>query len=150
MKSISSTWFEVTVKYDKTQEDGTQKKVSELYLVDAISCSDAESQSIKELKPFIKGEFKVKSIKESTMKEVFFSDDSLDDRWYKAKLAFITIDEKTDMEKRSNVTYLVQANSVQKACKNVDKVMNGTAIDYLSLAISETKILDVFTSKNVK
>ena len=62
MKNLSATWYEVTAKYDKTQEDGSQKKVNELYLVDAVSCSDAENRAVEELKPYISGEFKVKQV----------------------------------------------------------------------------------------
>ena len=144
MKSIKSTWFEVIVNYEKRQEDGTEKKVNELYLVDAISCSDAENRAIEELKPYISGEFKVKQVKESSLKEVFFRDDDMDNRWYKVKLAFITINEKTEQEKRTNYTYLVGATSVNSAIKNIDDVMAGTAIDYNSIAIQETKFVDVF------
>lgn len=145
MKSIKATWFEVTVNYEKRQEDGTEKKVNELYLVDAISCSDAENRVIEELKHYISGEFKVKSIKESSLKEVFFSDKDKDDRWYKVKLSFITIDEKTEKEKSSSVTYLVQASSVNSASNNIDKEMSSTMMDYVSKAVQETKIIDVFS-----
>ena len=145
MKNLSATWYEVTAKYDKTQEDGSQKKVNELYLVDAVSCSDAENRVIEELKHYISGEFKVKSIKESSLKEVFFSDKDKDDRWYKVKLSFITIDEKTEKEKSSSVTYLVQASSVNSASNNIDKEMSSTMMDYISKAVQETKIIDVFS-----
>ena len=74
----------------------------------------------------------------------FFSDIDTDDKWFKAKLSFITLDEKTDKEKRTSVTYLVQAHSVSGAVKHVDEVMGSTMIDYEIAAITETKIMDVF------
>lgn len=147
MRSRTSDWYEVTVKYDKQQEDGSKKKVSETYIVDAISCSEAEKTATKELKPYITGDFKIKSIKECPFHEVFFSDSEKDDKWYKAKLAFITLDEKSGKEKRNNVTYLVQANSLNGAIRHVDEVMGGTMIDYSSLSAQETKIMDIFEHK---
>ena len=67
-----------------------------------------------------------------------------DTRWYKAKLQFITIDEKTEKEKRSNVTYLVQACSLHNALDNIDTVMKGTMIDYVQANVGETQLIDVF------
>lgn len=78
------------------------------------------------------------------MVRFFFSDIDTDDKWFKAKLSFITIDEKTEKEKRSSVTYLVQAHSVNGAVKHVDEVMGSTMIDYEIAAITETRIMDVF------
>jgi hypothetical protein len=93
---------------------------------------------------YISGEFEITDVKKAQYKEVFFSDAANDDRYYKAKLAFITIDEKTEKEKRSNVTYLVQAATLDGAVKNINEVMDGTMIDYEKSNIAETKIIDVF------
>lgn len=144
MRSKQGNWFETKVKFDKTQEDGTQKKVTESYVVEAPSWGDAEKKISKEMAHYVSGEMEIKSISPAPYKEIFFSDNSEDDRWYKAKLAFITIDEKAEKEKRTNITYLVQGKSVQGACKNVDETMRDSAIDYTSLAVSETKIMDVY------
>lgn len=147
MRSRTSDWFETKVNYEKTQEDGSQKKVTELYVVDALSFTEAENTIIKEMKPYISGDFKITDIKPAKYHEVFFSDMKSDDKWYKAKLAFITIDEKTEREKRSNVIYLVQASSLDSAVKHINDVMGGTMIDYSSVSVQETKILDVFEHK---
>jgi hypothetical protein len=125
-------------------EDGQQKKVIEQYVVDALSFGEAEERITKEMSHYISGEFEVKAITPASYGEIFFSDAESDDRWYKAKLSFITIDEKTEKEKRTSVTYLVQGGTVQSAVKNVEEVMNGTAIDYVIAAVTETKIMDVF------
>ena len=69
-----------------------------------------------------------------------------DTRWYKAKLQFITTDEKTEKEKRTNVTYLVQACSLHNALDNIDTVMKGTMIDYVQANVGETQLVDVFES----
>jgi hypothetical protein len=131
-------------------EDGLQKRVSENYVVDALSFSEAEERIIEEMSSYISGEFDVADIKKATYKEIFFSDDDMADKWYKAKLQFITIDEKTDKEKRSTVNYLVQAGSFNGAVKNINEVMSGTMIDFVIAAVSETTLMDVFEYKKVK
>jgi len=118
--------------------------VNETYVVDALSFGEAEEAITKEMEPYITGEFEVKNITPATYGEVFFSDKGDDDRWYKVKLTFITIDEKTEKEKRSNVTYLVQAAHFNGAVKNIEEVMSATTIDYVIANISETKIMDVY------
>lgn len=150
MRPITATWFEAKVQYEKTQEDGLQKKVTELYVIDALSYTEAEQRIIDEMSAYISGVFEVKDLKKAPYKEVFFSDMMNDDRYYKAKLDFLSIDEKTEKEKRSRVTYLVQASNLHGAMKNVDEVMRGTWIDYEACAIDETKILDVFENKQSK
>ena len=147
MRSRTSNWFECKIRYEKVMEDGLQKKVTEQYGVDALSFSEAEKRIIEEMSAYISGEFEVTDVKKAQYKEVFFSDAANDDRYYKAKLMFITIDEKTDKEKRSAVTYLVQAATLDGAVKNINEVMDGTMIDYEKSNIAETKILDVFEYK---
>ena len=144
MRSRTSTWFETRVRYDKTMEDGQNKKVIEQYVVDAFSFSEAEEFITEEMSHYVSGEFDVKAIAPAAYGEIFFSDIDTDDKWFKARLACITIDEKTEKEKRSSVTYLVQAHSVNGAVKHVDEVMGATMIDYEIAAITETKIMDVF------
>ena len=145
MRSRTAKWFECKVKYEKVMEDGTQKKVTEQYVVDAMSFAEAEARIIEEMSSYISGEFTVEDVKKAAYKEVFFDDDNAEsDHWYKAKLDFITIDEKTEKEKRSRVTYLVQAASLNRAMKNVDTVMGGTMIDYDAAGISDAKLVDVF------
>lgn len=128
-------------------EDGLQKKVTEQYVVDALSFSEAEKRIIEEMSAYISGQFEVTDVKKAQYKEVFFDDAEMSDRYYKAKLVFITIDERTEKEKRSNVTYLVQAATLDGAVKNINEVMDGTMIDYEKSNIAETKIIDVFEYK---
>lgn len=129
-------------------EDGLQKKVIEQYVVDAFSFTEAESAITEEMSAYISGEFRVKTIRQAAYGEIFFSDAAADDRWFKAKLMFITIDEKTEKEKRTANTYLVQAHTIQQAMKYIEQVMGGTMIDYEVAAISDTKIFDVFEHEN--
>ena len=147
MRSRTANWFECKIGYEKTMDDGLQKKVKETYVVDALSFTEAEQRIMEEMSSYISGEFEVNDIKRATYKEIFFSDEELADRWYKAKLQFITIDEKTEKEKRSSVNYLVQAGSVGGAVKNLDEVMSGTMIDYVIAAVVESTLMDVFEYK---
>jgi hypothetical protein len=152
MRSRTANWFETAIRYDKVMEDGMTKKVIEYYVVDALSFGEAEETITEEMSAYISGEFEVKNITPAVFHEIFFSENDNDDRWYKAKLSFITIDEKTEKEKRNSVTYLVQAATLNGAVKNIDEVMGGTMIDYVISNISETKFMDVFehTAKTQK
>ena len=125
-------------------EDGLQKKVTETYTTDALSFTEAEQRIMEEMSSYISGEFDIKDIKIAPYKEIFFSDADSADRWYKAKLQFITIDEKTAKEKRSSVNYLVNAGTLNGAVKNIDEVMGGTMIDYVIASVAETQIMDVY------
>lgn len=147
MRTVTSTWFECKVRYEKTQEDGTQKKVTEQYTVNALSFSEAEQRTMEEMSAYISGEYEITDVKKAPYKEIFFSDNELEDRWYKAKLQFITTDERTEKEKRSAVTYLVQAGTLDGAVKHINEVMSGTMIDYEKSNIMETKIADVLEYK---
>ena len=147
MRSRSAQWFECKIRYEKTLEDGMQKKVIETYTIDALSFTEAEQRIMEEMSAYISGEFEVRDIKIAPYREVFFSDDDMADKWYKAKLQFITIDEKTEKEKRSSVNYLVNAASLNGAVKNIDEVMGGTMIDYIISSVAETTLMDVFEYK---
>jgi hypothetical protein len=144
MRSRTSNWFIAKIRYEKTMEDGPQKKVTEQYVVDALSFTEAEARIMEEMSSYISGEFTVEALNKAPFKEIFFSDLDTADKWYQARLAFITIDEKTEKEKRSNVNYLVQAGSMDGALKAINEVMGGTMIDYVTCKISETTIMDVF------
>ena len=113
-------------------------------MVDALSFSEAEERIIEEMSSYISGEFTVTDIKKAPYGEIFFSDQEMADKWYKAKLQFITIDEKSEKEKKSTVNYLVQAGTFNGAVKNLDEVMGGTMIDYTISSITETQLMDVY------
>ena len=148
MRDVNKKWFETIVRYDKVMESGETKKVSHTYVVDAITFGEAEESIAEEMKPYMSGDFDIKNINPAPYSEIFFSDNDTDDKYYKVKLAFITIDEKTQKEKKSKVTYLVQAGSLEQARKNTEEVMKGTMIDYEFVSVTETKILDVFEKKS--
>ena len=135
-------WFECKIRYDKMLETGMQKTVTEPYLVDALSFTEAEARIIEEIKPFISGDFSVSDIKRVKYTESFFNETG--DRYYKAKLYFITLDEKSGAEKKTAVNMLVQASELKEAVEIVEAEMKKTMIDYTFAAVNETAIMDVF------
>ena len=149
MRSRTAIWFECKVRYEKTMEDGTIKKVTEVYVVDALSFSEAEKRITEEMSSYVSGELEICNLKIAPYKEIFFADSDFDlaDEWYKAKLVFITIDEKTDKEKKTSVNYLVNAGNFNLALKNINEIMEGTMIDYQTCNLTETKNENVFEYK---
>ena len=147
MRSRTAIWFEAKIRYEKMMEDGCVKKVTETYVIDALSFGEAEKRILEEMTSYVSGEVEVCALKIAPYKEIFFADSNMDDKWYVAKLAFITIDEKTDKEKKTRVCYLVNAGNINAAVKNIEEQMAGTMIDYDTFNVSETQILDVFEYK---
>ena len=143
-----ANWFECKVRYDKLKENGAAKKVNEPYLVDALSFTEAEARITEEQRPFISGEFQVSAIKPTKIAEIFW--DETGDRWYLVKVAFITIDEKTAAEKRSNSLILVQAANFKHALERFEEGMKGTMADYEIVQITETPLMDVYKMKVVE
>lgn len=140
-------WFEGKISYEKVAENGMQKKVTEPYLLDALSFTEAETRLIKEMTPFITGVFTVSGIKKANYSEVFPSDAEDADKWYKCKLMFVTLDEKSGAEKKTATHMLVQASDFRDAVKRLDECMKGTMADYEIASITETAIMDVYPYK---
>ena len=168
MRSKTSSWFECSVSYEKVQEDGTERRITEKYVVEAFSFTEAEKQIIDELKNYVSGEltvkgivpaqykeiffsvsdvrwFKVKGIVPAQYNEIFFSDADSDDYWFKVKVKFITLDERSNKEKCTNAIYLVQGSDISTAKANIEAILSGSMSDFDLCGINETKILDVFT-----
>ena len=135
-------WFECKVSYEKMMENGIQKKVTEPYLVDALSFTEAEARIIEEMKPYISGEFTVTDIKRAKLAELFFNETG--DRYYKIKVFFITLDEKSGAEKKTAVQMLAQASDLKEAISILDEGMKGTMADYSIGSVTETMIMDIF------
>lgn len=145
MRSKTSSWFECTVSYEKVQENGTQKRITEKYVVEALSFTEAEANITNQIVNCVSGELKVKGIVPAQYNEIFFSDADSDDCWFKVKVKFITLDERSSKEKYTNVIYLVQGSDISTAKANIEKDLNRSIADCNLSGINETKILDVFT-----
>lgn len=140
-------WFECKVKYERTMQDGSLKKVIEVYLVDALNFTEAERRIIEELKTVIRGNFQVTDIKRARYAEIFKTLDDAADRWFKAKLAFIILDEKTGKEKKTSQTMLVQSSDLRESIKRLEEGMKGGIGDYVIVSVAETSIVDIFPYK---
>lgn len=142
---MTSTHFECKVSFDKIMEDGKQKRVTEAYLVDALSFAEAEARIIKEAASFISGEFTVKDIKRAKISELFFNENG--DRFYKVKVYYITLDAKSLTEKKTAVQMLAQASNLKEAVTVLEEGMKGTLADYEIASVTETQLMDVFPYK---
>lgn len=140
-----ANWFECKVAYHKMVENGMQKKVTDTFLVDALSFTEAEARVIEEVTPFVSGEMDVASVKKTKISEIFRDDTA--DKWYLVKVAFITIDEKTAQEKRAISQILVAGSNFKGAYDNFMEGMKGTMADFDIVTLSETNILDVYAAK---
>jgi len=137
-------YFETRASFGKMAEDGAVKKVTEVYLVDAMSCSEAEARTTEELRPYMSGDFSVKVAKQTKIDEVFGLGA---DKYWLAKVAFITIDEKTGKEKRSVSQMLVGADGFDGAYETFAGAMKGTVADYELVSLSQTRIVDVIKAE---
>lgn len=150
MKSKLSKFFEVKIQYQKTLEDGKEKKVTEQYVVEALSFTEAEARIIEEMTPYISGEFDVVSEKIAPFNEIFLSDRTDDDKWFISKVAFITIDERTAKEKKQTFRYLVQAETSEKAMDYTKEMFSHGMSDYSIDAVQDTATLEVFLFEDNK
>lgn len=135
-------WFEVKAKYLKMQESGVEKVVTEAYLIEAWSFTEAEAIATEELTPYMSGEFEISAVGKKRFAETFFND--IGARYYRAKLQFITLDEKSGTEKKANVNMLVQASTLKNAVEIIEEEMEKSMIDYSLHSVIETPIVDVF------
>ncbi len=139
-----NNYFLVKVRYDKMMDNGVQKTVTEPYLVDALSFTEAEARITEEITPFA-SEFTVSAISRYKISESFLGNG---DRYYRCKLEYITLDEKSGSEKKQGVYFLVQARTIEEARNTIVDEMKKTMIDYDIVKIEETKIMDVFKYNN--
>ena len=143
MKQISGMWFECKVRYEQTQEDGLEKTVTETYVYKAADFGDAYDKATKDMSTFISGEFGITGMKIAQYGEVFIQDERTEEKFYRVKVNFIVLDEKTNKEKKIAQYYLVNADSVEKARKYTDTALSQTMADFIIVSVQETMIIDV-------
>ncbi len=141
-----NNWYECKVRYERLADVGQSKKTSESYLVDAYSVTEAEARIIEEVTPFAStGEVVISSIKREKFAELFLSVEDADDKFYRCKVLFISLDEKNGVEKKTPVTMIVKASSLLNAAQRIDKEMSSSMTDYSIASVVETNIMDVFS-----
>lgn len=141
-KKQKMNWFEVKVKYSMISENGAEKKVSEPYLVDALSFTEAEARINKELEPYLNDEFQIVNMKRANYTDLL--EDETGDKYFKCKVVFVTLDEEKGKEKKTSNYILVQAKDIEGALVNLKAGFRDMTIDWDVTTISETLIMDVF------
>lgn len=138
-------WFECKVSYERQADSMGMKKVSESYLVDALSFTEAEERIIKEIRPFVSvGELEVVNIRRARIAELFLNEEAEDDRYFRAKVNFITVDEKSGSEKKTSATMIVKSDSLPNAVTELKAQLESQMASYEIAAVTDTQILDVF------
>lgn len=143
-------YFITAIRYNKVLENGMEKKVTEYYLVDALSFTEAESRTIEEMSAFISGEFSVTAVKTSKFSELFLADEEAAGIFYKVKIQFLTLDERSGEEKKTNTEVLVEAADLRDAIRRFDEGMKGTMADYNIVSIAETPIIGIIQTSSVQ
>ena len=136
------TWFECKAKYVKVTESGKEQTVTENFLLDAVSFTDAETRMIRELEQMVKGEFSVIDIKKSRIGEVFPYDTG--EWWFKATINLVTVDEEAGKEKKMRTYYLIMADDIKEALERLDESLSYLVIPYVVSALAVSTIVDVF------
>lgn len=139
-----ANYFKCVVKLDKVQEDGLVKKVSETYLVDAISHTDAENLVVDNVAPYANGEFEVYAITRASISDVLTSEDSQAEFFYQTTICFITLDEKTAKEKIVKQRILIQAADFDDAIRRAKEEMKQWMSEVVTLEMKLTKYMDYF------
>ena len=140
---MMQTWFECKVKYNKVSESGREQMVTENFLLDAVSFTDAETRMIRQLQQMVKaGEFAVTDIKKSRIAEVFPYDTG--EWWFKATINLVTVDEEAGKEKKMRTYYLIMADDIKEALERLEESLSYLVIPYVISAMAVSTIVDVF------
>jgi len=135
-------WFECKVSYERQADSMGMKKVSESYLVDALSFTEAEKRIIKEIRPFVSvGELEVVNIRRARIAELFLNEEAEDDRYFRAKVNFITVDEKSGSEKKTSATMIVKSDSLPNAVTELKAQLDSQMASYEIAAVTDTQLL---------
>lgn len=141
---MTANWFEAKVKYVKVGEDGKERKMSESYLLDAMSYTEAESRITESLREMIQGDFYIAGLKKSNVTELVESNDGNDDKWFKAKVNIIDADQISGKEKKSSQYFLVAGSELERALANLQKSLSTYVVPFEIASLADTTIMDVF------
>lgn len=140
-----NNWFEVKAKFTKQLEDGRLKRVTEPYLIDAVTFGNAEERAFEEVAEHVTGEFLITGIVKKEYADIFAYDDSGD--WYQCKLQYVTIDGDEGKEKKVKSNFLVTASSVKEAAERIKESLSNMTVEFEVLSVSLTSLVDVFPHK---
>jgi len=136
------TWFQCKVKYAKENEQGLLKAISEQYLIDAVSFTEAEAILYDRLGSVIRGDFQVTAIAKSNIVDVFFYEDQ--DTWFKAKIQYIVADADSGKEKKVTQFMLVTASDVPQAHERIQESLSNMLVSFQVPDVTITQVIEVF------
>lgn len=139
------SYFIATCKYEKMQENGAVKRVSEKYLCDALSIVEADAVVTENLKPYISGDFFTSKVENSPIAEVMGDKEA--DKFYLAKVAFIAVDERTAKEKKTVSQWLIGGTDFNDAYETLLREINKSMADIEIQSLSETAIREFYPAK---
>jgi hypothetical protein len=142
---MMQTWFECKVKYVKISESGKEQNVTENFLLDAVSFTDAETRMIRQMQEMVRGEFSVTDIKKSKIAEVFPYENG--EWWFKATINLVTVDEEAGKEKKLRTYYLIMADDIKEALLRLEESLSYLVIPYVVSSLAVSTIVDVFPYK---
>jgi hypothetical protein len=137
-----NNWFTVKVKYTKQLDNGALKRVSEPYLLAAMTFTDAEARIYEELGQIIRGEFNVVGISRTEIHDIFAYDDA--DVWYKCKVRYESMDADTEKARKVNQNFLVSAASVKEAYERIQESLSTLMVDFEIPSIIVSPIVEIF------
>lgn len=139
------SYYQSTVRYDKTLENGTVRRVSEKYLCDALSIVEAVEVTTTNLQPYISGEFEITECKITDIAEVMGGKEC--GKFFLAKVNFITVDERTAKEKKTASRWLIGAEDYDKAKATLTEEISRCVADIEIAGLVESPILDYYPAK---
>ena len=142
-----TSWFTVKLKYTKQLDNGTLKRVTEPYLVAAMTFTDAEARIYEEMGSAIRGEFMVSGIARTEIHNIFPIDGS--NVWFKCKVTYESADDEGGKAKKINQYFLTEGTSVKDACENLVENLSDLMTDYKILSVSESPIIEIFAPNKV-
>lgn len=139
MKRKTSTWFESKVSYPGLDDNGKEKLIKETIAVESSTFTSAEQLVMENYT-----NASILTLKIAKYRDVLFCEkDDADCRWFRIKVQFVTLDEVTAKEKKTNAIYLVQQTGISEARMEVLNLLKGGISDYTIVKIEETPISDV-------
>ncbi len=135
-----ATWFQAKIKFVQEDEKGVARNISQVYLFDAVSYTDAEARAYQHLAAEVP-DFQLTGLTKVKLNEVYFEENS-SELWFKCKVSYIVFDEKTQREKKVPYAFLLNAHTIKDAYSILESRL-GTVQDYIITDIGATKILDV-------
>lgn len=139
---MMNNWMTVKVKYTRQNDDGSLKRISEPYLLAAMTFTDAEARIYEELGQIIRGEFNVVGIARTEIHDIFGYDDT--GVWYTCKAKYESMDADTEKSKKITQKFLVEASSVKQATERLTESLSTLMVDFEIPSVVVSPIVEIF------